>query len=176
MNEAPPAPEARYRATIEAFGPTLGRLARGYEADPERRRDLHQEILVALWRALPGFEARSALRTFVLRVAHNVAASHVTRARRERRETWVSVEELEALPAAGDGHAALEQKERVERLAAQVRALRPLDRQNLLSHLEGLEPDEIAEITGLSRTNVTTKVHRLRALLRARLDDEGSKR
>jgi RNA polymerase sigma-70 factor (ECF subfamily) len=166
----PVTPDARYRAVIDAFAPALNRLARGYEADAGRRQDLYQEILVALWRALPAFEERSALKTFVLRVAHNVAASHVARARRERAETWATLEEIEAHPAFGDGHAALEQKERVEQLATLVRALHPLDRQILLSYLDGLEPDEIAEITGLSKTNVTTKVHRVRAVLRAQLE------
>lgn len=151
--------DARYRAAIAAFAPALNRLVHGYEADPERRRDLYQEILVALWRALPAFEERSALRTFVLRVAHNVAVSHIAHERRERREAWVSLEEIELLPASVDGHAALEHKERLEQLATLVRALRPLDRQILLSYLDGLEPDEIAAITGLSKTNVTTKIH-----------------
>lgn len=167
-------PEARYRAALDAFAPALQRLTRGYEADPERRRDLYQEILVALWRALPSFAERSALRTFVLRVAHNVGASYVTRARRERQRAWVSLEEVAALPSGADGHAALEHKQRLERIAELVRALRPLDRQVLLLHLDGLEPDEIAEVTGLSKTNVTTKVHRVRAVLRERLGERRS--
>jgi RNA polymerase sigma-70 factor (ECF subfamily) len=166
-----PAEEARYTDALAAFGPALLRLARGYEADPERRRDLHQEMLVALWRALPGFEERSSLRTFVLRVGHNVGATWVTRERRSRASGWVTLEGLEARPAPGHGEGALEARERIDHLAALVRALRPVDRQVLLSWLDGLEPDEIAELTGLSPTNVTTKVHRVRAVLRARIDD-----
>ena len=46
-----------------------------------------------------------------------------------------------------------------------MRTLAPLDRQLVLLHLEGLEPQAIAEITGLSTTNVTTKVSRSKALL-----------
>ena len=52
--------------------------------------------------------------------------------------------------------------------AVLVRSLAPLDRQLILLHLEGLEPSEIAEVPGLTKTNVTTKVHRIKALLAKR--------
>ncbi len=59
------------------FGPALDRLARGYEADADLRRDLRQDIHTELWRSLARFDGRCSLRTWVYRVAHNTAASHV---------------------------------------------------------------------------------------------------
>src|SRR5688500_7596132 len=88
-----PALRARFVALAGELGPAMDRLAGGYERDADRRRDLAQEIWVALWRALPGFEGRSSLRTWVYRVAHNVATTHCIRARRSQREAWVSIEE-----------------------------------------------------------------------------------
>lgn len=156
--------EDRFRDVVRDFTPALWRLSRGYEHDAEKRRDLHQDMLVSIWRALPSFEGRCSLRTFVLRVAHNTACAHVARNKR------ISVEELVSLE-----HVDIDVDDRspetrldVERLAELVRSLAPLDRQLILLHLEGLEPAEIAEVTGLTKTNVTTKVHRIKALLAKR--------
>jgi len=60
----------------------IRRLGYGYEADPDRRHDQLQEIHLELWRSLALFDGRRALRTWVYRVAHNVAASYIVRQRR----------------------------------------------------------------------------------------------
>jgi RNA polymerase sigma-70 factor (ECF subfamily) len=156
--------ERRFSDALRDFGPALWRLSRGYEHDPEKRRDLHQEMLVAVWRALPSFEGRSALKTFVLRVAHNTACAHVARNKRTSVEHLVSLEQVD--------ESSPETRLDVERLAELVRSLAPLDRQLILLHLEGLEPSEIADVTGLTKTNVTTKVHRIKALLAKRFGME----
>lgn len=155
--------EGRFRDVVRDFGPALWRLSRGYEHDAEKRRDLHQDMLVAIWRALPSFEGRCSLRTFVLRVAHNTACVHVAKNKRIAVEQLVSLEQVDESPAASP-----ETKLDVERLAELVRSLAPFDRQLILLHLEGLDPSEIAEVTGLTKTNVTTKVHRIKALLAKR--------
>lgn len=149
---------------MREFSPALWRLSRGYEHDAEKRRDLHQDMLVAIWRALPSFEGRSSRRTFVLRVAHNTACTHVAKNKRIAVEQLVALEQVDTTSP----ETALD----VERLAALVRSLAPLDRQLILLHLEGLEPGEIAEVTGLSKTNVTTKVHRIKTLLAKRFGME----
>jgi RNA polymerase sigma-70 factor (ECF subfamily) len=66
--------EDLYEEAVSTHGPALDRLARAYEADPETRRDLLQEIHLALWRSLDSFQSRCSLRTWIYRVAHNVAA------------------------------------------------------------------------------------------------------
>jgi len=79
-----------------AHGAALSRLARAYEAEPEKRADLLQEIHVALWRSLGGFNGSCSLRTWVFRIAHNVAASHVLRERRRNRVRQVALKESRA--------------------------------------------------------------------------------
>ncbi len=86
--------DGRYLDAAATFGAALDRLARGYEADPDLRRDLRQEIHVALWRSLKRFDGRCSLRTWVYRVAHNFGASHVLKHRAKRR--MVGLEELDA--------------------------------------------------------------------------------
>jgi RNA polymerase sigma-70 factor (ECF subfamily) len=66
--------DERYSAAAMEHGAALQRLARATEANPERRRDLLQDMHVALWRSFAGFDGRCSVRTWVYRVAHNVAA------------------------------------------------------------------------------------------------------
>ena len=164
----------RFADIHAAYGPSLERLSRGYERTPEARRDLVQEILAAIWRSLPTFDGKASVRTWVFRVAHNVAATHCLRARRSGLARWVSIEEAAELPGRSDEEAAAGARQSLDRVAELIRTLAPVDRQLVLLFLEGMGPDEIAEVTGLSATNVTTKVSRIRAALRARL--EGKKR
>lgn len=161
----------RLEEVIERFAPALQRLARSYEHDPSLQQDLVQDILIALARALPSFEARSSLATFVFRVAHNVGISHSLRARRRATSRWLSLEDLASDPVSDTTapDQLLDQPEKIARLHALVAKLKPLDRQLVLLVLEGLSPGEIAEVTGLSLTNITTKVSRVRSTLRKNL-------
>ena len=72
----------------------LDRLAAGYEADPDKRRDLRQEIHLQLWKSFAAFDGRCSLKTWTLRVAHNTAASYVIRERRIN-ANLVGLEEIE---------------------------------------------------------------------------------
>jgi RNA polymerase sigma-70 factor, ECF subfamily len=153
-----------YEEAAASFGPALERLTRAYEADPDHRRDLLQEIHIALWRSFAGFDHRCSMRTWVYRVAHNVGASHVARQYRTRPEALVGLEELESRP---DPHPAddADRSLALNRLLEMIQRLKPLDRDVILSYLEGLDAAEIAEITGLSSRNVATKIHRIKNIL-----------
>jgi RNA polymerase sigma-70 factor (ECF subfamily) len=153
----------RYREAAAAYGPALERLARAYEADPDHRRDLLQEIHLALWHSFAGWDARCSLRTWVYRVAHNAAASHAMRQRRANSHVLVSLEELEHMPDPSAPDASRQQA--LNRLLALVQHLKPLDRQVILSYLEGMDAAAIGEITGLAPGNVATKIHRIKNIL-----------
>jgi RNA polymerase sigma-70 factor, ECF subfamily len=161
-----------YQEAIEAYGAALSRLARGYEADPDRRRDLVQEILIGVWRSFGSFDGRCSLRTWVYRVAHNVAASHIVRDRRASARL-VSLEELAAEPTVFDGEEHADRMHSVAKLLDLVHKLRPLDRQTFLLYLEGEPAGSIAETTGLSAVNVSTKIHRIKKLLSRQFHEGG---
>lgn len=153
----------RYREAAAAYGAALERFARAYEADPDHRRDLLQEVHLALWRSFAGWDARCSLRTWVYRVAHNAATSHAMRQRRMNSYVLVSLEELDHLPdptAPDAGH-----QQALNRLLTLVQRLKPLDRQVILSYLEGIPATAIGEITGLAPGNVATKIHRIKNIL-----------
>jgi RNA polymerase sigma-70 factor, ECF subfamily len=91
-----------YRDAVDKYGSALERLASAYEADPEKRRDLSQDIHFQLWRSFQRYDGRCSLRTWTYRVAHHVAVSYVMRERRIF-STLVSLEELELLPDKDQG-------------------------------------------------------------------------
>jgi RNA polymerase sigma-70 factor (ECF subfamily) len=154
----------------EASGPyraALERLARGYEADADKRRDLLQEIHIALWRSFEGYEARCSLRTWVYRVAHNTAVSHVIRQRRGL-VTLTTLEELETMPDKGNPQHDTERRVALDRLLSLIHQLKPMDRQLMLLYLEDMDAASIGEITGISAGNVRIQIHRIKTILTRR--------
>ena len=154
-----------YREVADSYGSSLDSLARAYEADPETRRDLMQDIHLQLWRSFAHFDRRCSLRTWVYRVAHNVATGHVIRQRRIRK-TLASIEEIESMPSNDQNELVAGHNQALERLSKLIQQLKPLDRQIIISYLEGMDASSTAEITGLSAANVAMKVHRIKNVLR----------
>lgn len=164
--------EQRYAEAAAAFGPALERLARSYERDPDKRRDLLQDIHVALWRSLARFDGRCSLRTWVYRVAHNTATSKAIRPQINAPRIVPLEDTGEPISATGPQDQLLDRRRALERLRELIRELRPLDRQVILLYLEQLDGASIAEITGLSAANVATRVRRIKQLLSQRFHGE----
>jgi RNA polymerase sigma-70 factor (ECF subfamily) len=150
------------------FGQPLERLARAYEADPDLRRDLLQDIHVALWRSFALYDGRCSERTWVYRVAHNVGASHIVGQRRAKVRPFASLEEIADAPDGDDPEQAAGDRQALGRLMDLVHGLKPPDRQVVLLYLEDLDAAQIGEVTGLSPGAVAVKIHRLRSLLAQR--------
>jgi RNA polymerase sigma-70 factor, ECF subfamily len=157
--------DSLYEQAANAYGSSLDRLARAYELDSEARRDLLQDIHLHLWRSFAHFDGRCSLRTWVYRVAHNIATGHVMRQRRIR-DRLASIEHIETMPGGDQGELAASQAEALERLSMLIQRLKPLDRQIIVSYLEGMDAGSIGEITGLSPANIAMKVHRIKNILR----------
>jgi len=153
--------DANYNHAAADYGPALARLARGYEADPDKRRELLQEIHLALWRSLAGYQAQCGLRTWTYRVAHNTAITWITHQRRTRPDTLLSLDDVAPIADTPDPDRRLA----LDRLTQLIQRLKPLDRQVILAWLEGLDAGAIGELTGLSSSNVATKIHRIKTLL-----------
>ena len=154
-----------YAEASTSHGDAIRRLARGYEADPDRQRDLIQEMHMELWLSLRLFDGRCSLGTWVYRIAHNVGASHVVRDRRST-SRLVDMETLEARFSSVDGEAQVGGRFSAALLLDLIRRLKPLDRQVILLYLEGESAEGIADVTGLSATNVATKIHRIKRMLK----------
>jgi RNA polymerase sigma-70 factor, ECF subfamily len=173
-SELMPSQDDLYKAAMVTHGRALDRLARSYEANLEDRRDLLQEIHLALWRSFETFDARCSLRTWVYRVAHNVATSHVMRSRRMKSKALVSLDELDDVAGRDNADLAIDRNETLERLLVLIQRLDPLDRQVIVLYLEGMDAASIGEITGISSRNVATKIHRIKKILADRFRKGGS--
>ena len=167
QDAARPGQDESYRQAASEYGAALDRLAHAYEADPDRRRDLLQEIHLALWRSFEKFDGRCSLRTWIYRVAHNVATSYVIRQSRWKRNTaaFLTLEEAEAQASRENVEVSADRRQALARLLALIQQLDLVDRQVILAYLEDLDAESIGEITGLSTASVWTRVHRIKNLL-----------
>ncbi|SFV09449.1 RNA polymerase sigma factor [Pseudoduganella namucuonensis] len=157
--------DSRYRQAIASHGPDIARFAMGYERDAAKRRELLQEIHVALWQSFASFKDQCSLRTWVYRVAHNIGVTHIQRSFRAADRISLDLDEAEAVADERADIANTERRLDMERLLALIHRLAPLDREVMLLYLEDLDAAGIGEITGISARNVATKVHRIKALL-----------
>jgi RNA polymerase sigma factor (sigma-70 family) len=158
---------------IGQYEPAMRRLASAYLDQTPDQEDLFQEIAVALWQALPGFRGGSSQRTWLYRIAHNVAISHSVKLR-QRGKTEETISEPFDPPSAAIGaeHELL-QGEKLRLLHEAIRELPPIDRQIVLLHLESLTYAEMQEITGLSESAIATRLTRSREKLKAKIRGTG---
>jgi RNA polymerase sigma-70 factor (ECF subfamily) len=161
---APTNRDELYWTAVRDFGRVLDRLAAGYESDPEKRRDLRQDIHLQLWRSFAAFDGRCSLKTWALRVAHNTAASYVIRERRIN-ANLAGLDELERTLKSADPPRDIDRDRVLREVQQVILKLRPLDRQIIISYLEGMDAVSIADITGLSRANIAMKIHRIKKIL-----------
>jgi RNA polymerase sigma-70 factor, ECF subfamily len=159
-----------YETAIRDFGRALDRLASGYEADPDKRRDLRQEIHFQLWKSFEVYDGRCSLRTWTLRVAHNTAVTYVHRERRFNAR-FVSLEEVEQTASGPAAEPDLDRDRVIRQLFQLILKLKPLDRQIMISYLEEMDAASIAELTGLSPANVAMKIHRIKNILSRRFSE-----
>lgn len=157
-----------YEQAGQQFAATLARLARAVERDADKARDLEQDIHAALWSSFARFEGQCALKTWVYRVAHNVAADHVNQAAKAPKK--VPLEEISELPSLANPEAETGQSLILAQVQDLIRQLPFPDSQVMLLWLEGESTKAIAEVTGLSTSAVGVRVHRLKALLAAHFE------
>jgi RNA polymerase sigma-70 factor (ECF subfamily) len=150
----------RFQRLLVEYGAALQRLTAGYATEPADREDLLQEIRVAVWHALPRFRDEASERTWLYRIAHNIAISASMR-RKRRREAPLS----DRPDSSRTPEAEYSEHERRSILIRAVRSLDGIDRQIMLLYLEGLSNGDIAEVVGFTEGAVATRLSRLRVRL-----------
>jgi len=150
------------------LAPMLTRVARRYESDEQRRGDLQQEMLIALWLSLDTFEGSSSLRNWVISVAHHVGAQHVAERRISRRTERLS-DRLGPLAGPHDPESIVATRERARNLLNLLDSLRPREREVLLLDLQEFDLDEMGSVTKMSRTQIRETLVRARRRLMMRM-------
>jgi RNA polymerase sigma-70 factor (ECF subfamily) len=140
------------------------KVANSYCGHPDDRADLVQEIAAQLWRAWPDYDSTRSFTTWMYRIALNVAISHVRAdSLRQRRDVALDESLHDVADVSTVDH---ESEQQVQLLQVFIARQTPLDRAILLLYLDERSQREIGEIVGLSETNVSTKIGRLKQRLR----------
>lgn len=157
-----------YDQLITQHSGMLWRIAGSYEANRELRQELHQEILIAAWRALPRFRGDANIKTYLARIAHNRSISHVASQVRQPPQEPLNPD----ISATDDSPSAnAEHQHQRDRLMAGVRQL-PLPMRQVVSlTLEGFAPREISEVLGLSANIVSIRLTRAKKRLRQAMEN-----
>lgn len=161
----------RFADLLDTHRGIVFKVANTYCRHPDDRQDLVQEIAAQLWRAFPGYDPARSFTTWMYRIALNVAISHVrSDARRAPQE---SIDDHDGHPALAveDGEP---EDERVRALYAVIDRQPPLDRALLLLWLDERSQREIADVLGITESNVSTKLNRLKQRIREQLADDAS--
>ena len=162
--------EQEFLALVRDNDARLRRICRVYARDPDARKDLYQEIMFQLWRSLPTFTGASSIDTWVYRVALNTALTQ-SRRRSARSETTLDEERAESeqlQSELGDATETLELDEQSERLYAAIDRLDSVERMLVTMYLDDRSYRAMADVIGISESNVGVKLHRIkRALARS---------
>lgn len=148
--------KAQFGELMEAYAGPIRRLCAAYAVTGPDRDDLFQEIFLAVWRALPGFRGDASVRTWLYRIAHNVA---LTWQARDRRRQFREAPLDDDVAVAGHGD--------LRRLALKqaIAGMSPADRTLTLLWLEGLSAAEIEDVTGIKSATVAVRLGRIRKQL-----------
>jgi RNA polymerase sigma-70 factor (ECF subfamily) len=165
-------PESLLKSWLREHGGAVLKVARAYSLNSEDCQDLVQEILLQVWRSLPQFQGRASACTWVYRVALNTSLGW-RRKERRRQVREQPLLEVESLPVAGlDGAEQAAEREIVQRLYAAIRQLPKTDSALVLLHLDGLSYRQMAEVLGISESNVGAKLNRAKKALGELMNEE----
>lgn len=139
----------------------LYKISASYCRNAGDREDLMQEMIYQLWRSADQFDNTKKYSTWMYRIALNVAISFYRKAGRSGVRVAL---DAEVQVAEEEGNHLLE--ERIEVLQRFIRQLGELDKALMILYLEESPHREMAEILGISETNVATKLSRIKGRLK----------
>lgn len=180
MSETTAERERVFADWMAGHGAIVVRTARAFARGPQGskgsdradRDDLEQEILLAIWRAIPAFRGGSSVATFLYRVAHNAALTWKRAERGRSARDQRLADELAHGASATYRDDGAEELRQIERLYAAIRELPPVDRSLLLLSLDGVAYAEMAAIHGITANHVGVRLTRARQTLATRLQGD----
>lgn len=148
---------------IQANKGIIYKVANAYCKDAENRKDLVQEIIVQLWRSFDSYSSKYQYSTWIYRIALNVAISFY---RKDKRRKQLSTPLAEDILQLADTGRSAETMENIGLLQQFIAGLKEVDKALMLLYLEEKSQKEIAEIIGISPTNVATRISRIKKILK----------
>jgi RNA polymerase sigma factor (sigma-70 family) len=163
-----PATQEGFQTLVEEHKKILYKVCNSYCRNRDDREDLAQEIIIQLWQSFGKFDERCRFSTWMYRIALNVAISFY---RRESTRTRHVISDEEHLLEAIDD--ADSQPEDIRLLYQFIEGLDPLNKALVLLYLDGNSYQEIADVLGISETNVATKINRLKKTMKQEFSGTG---
>lgn len=156
--------EQVFEAVRESCAGLISRIAFVYEADPALRRELVQDILLAIWSALPSYRGESSLRTFVAAIAQKRSISHVAKRAREPRQVELPPDLVSAALAPDEVAVRNDLK---KQLVESIHLLPIPQREAIVLCFEGFSYSEVGLVLGISTNAATLRCQRAKEALRA---------
>ena len=154
-----------FSQVLQQHAALLGRVAAAYEANFHLRQELLQEISLAVCQALEKFKGDSSVKTYVLRVAHNKAITHVAyHAKQPRNDSYCEVDTPQPSQQASSD-VQIVQQQQIEIMLKEVQKMPIQTRQVVTMSMEGLSYSEIADACGINNSNVGVILNRARKIL-----------
>ena len=164
-NKPGKAREQQFLSLVDQHKNILYKISRSYCRTAEDRRDLTQEMIIQLWRSFDSYDDNRVWSTWMYRVALNVAISYL---RKESKRIPADSKLLEDVRALNhENHDDQDELQgQIAFLYAFINQLKKFDRALMLLYLDDHSYQEIADILGITKTNVATKISRIKSLLK----------
>lgn len=153
--------EDEFINTIERHKAIIIKICASYTRRIEDRKDLFSEITLQLWRSINKFKGDSELGTWIFRVSLNTAMNY----KRKTKSGFIELSITKEIESAVTFNSSNDSPW-IEQLYECINLLDKFSRGLILLHLEGYSYVEIAEIIGISHSNVGTKLSRIRIKLK----------
>ena len=161
-------PAALFDLVVARHTAMISRIALAYEADPALRRELVQEIMLAVWRGLAQFRHDSSLKTFVAGIAYKRSISHVARAAKRPKSAQLSDAMICEEPLPDEVSSRNQLKARLREL---VRTLPLAQKQAIVLCLEDFSFKEIGDTLGISAHAAAMRCQRAKDALREAMEN-----
>lgn len=152
-------------AAIQQNEGLIYKVATFYTNNKDDRDDVVQEIIYSLWKSFDSFKQNSSLSTWMYQVAMNVAVFHLKRSKKAVTTIPIDTDLLNSPESIAD-----DAEEKLKILQEHIRDLNLLDKGIVMLYLENKSHEEIAQIIGISKTNVGTRLSRIKEKLKTKIN------
>lgn len=168
--------EKIFKQWVGEYKKLIFKVVRTYADQPQDGEDLFQEILIQLWSSVPGFKGDAKETTWIYRVAlHTALVWRRTEKRKKKRFQTQFLDVREISKADGDPNELSQDQYVLDQVYESIRQLPKFESSILLLFLDGLNYDQIAEVLGISKSNVGVRLNRakkkLAQLMKGVIDD-----
>ena len=157
--------KVKFLDTIDAHKKIIYKIVNSYCKNNEDRKDLEQEIIIQLWNSFDNYNPQYKYSTWIYRIALNVAISSYRKEKKWSAKSDFYNEEL-IYSISDENEYDTELDQNIRKLQVFINQLDELNKALMLLYLEEKPHAEIAKILGISKTNVATKINRLKIKLK----------